>query len=65
MTSQYYRIIERIPAVEARRLRLEAERCYRLAFGTGNPRLSDELEAIGRDFEREAELLEGEARVAA
>jgi hypothetical protein len=65
MTSQYYRIIERIPAVEARRLRLEAERCFRLACGIADAKLSDELEAIGRDFEREAELLEGDTRIAA
>ena len=32
----------------------EAERCYRLAHGIANARLSDELEEIGREFEREA-----------
>ena len=47
---------------QAQRLRLEAERCYRLAQGTANPTLSDELEAIGLEFEREAAELEDEVR---
>lgn len=33
----------------------EAERCYRLARGIPDRRLSEELEAIGRQFEREAQ----------
>ena len=50
---------------QARQLRMEAERCYRLAQGISDARLSDELEAIGHDFEREAEALEEEAYPAA
>jgi hypothetical protein len=38
----------------SRRLLREAERCFRLANGIASVRLSDELEAIGREFEREA-----------
>lgn len=45
-----------MPQVE--QLRSEAERCFRLAHGIADPRLCDELEAIGRAFEREAEQLE-------
>ena len=45
-------------AVDASRLRNEARRCYRLANGIAGVELSNELEAIGRAFEREAELLE-------
>ncbi len=32
----------------------EAERCFRLAHGTAGVRLSEELEAIGREFQFEA-----------
>jgi hypothetical protein len=48
-------------AIDASRLRSEAERCYRLAQGVAGVELSDELEAIGQAFEREAELLESRA----
>jgi hypothetical protein len=50
---------------DARRLRREAERCYRLAHGIADAKLSDELEAIGHEFDREAEQIEEEARLAA
>jgi hypothetical protein len=43
---------------QANKLRFEAERCFRLAHGISDARLSDELEAIGRAFEREAEAIE-------
>jgi hypothetical protein len=39
-------------------LRSEAERCFRLAQGIASFELADELEAIGRAFENEAEELE-------
>lgn len=39
-------------------LHAQAERCFRLARGTAGPRLADELEALGRAFEREARELE-------
>jgi hypothetical protein len=39
-------------------LRSEAERCFRLAQGVASFELADELEAIGRAFESEAEELE-------
>jgi hypothetical protein len=39
-------------------LRGEAERCFRLAQGIASFELADELEAIGRAFESEAEELE-------
>jgi hypothetical protein len=44
--------------IDASRLRNEAKRCYRLANGIAGVALSNELEAIGRAFEREAEFLE-------
>jgi hypothetical protein len=47
---------------DARRLLQEAERCFRLAHGIADMRLSEELEAIGRQFEREAEELERASR---
>ena len=40
---------------DARYLLSQAEQCFRLAAG---PRLADELEALGRDFEQEARRLE-------
>lgn len=43
--------------MSATRLFIEAERCYRLARGIADAKLSDELEAIGREFEREARQL--------
>jgi len=48
-------------ACEDRRqlLRREAERCFRLACGVASPELAEELEKIGRAFEREAAILEG------
>ena len=45
---------------QAQKLRLEAERCYRLAQGIADAGLSDELEAIGHEFEREAAESEAE-----
>lgn len=41
----------------ARALRIEAARCFRLALGSGSMELADELEALGRAFETEAEQL--------
>lgn len=42
---------------QARALQIEAERCFRLALGIGSFELADELEALGRAFEAEAEEL--------
>lgn len=39
---------------QARALQVEAERCFRLALGSGSFELADELEALGRTFEAEA-----------
>jgi hypothetical protein len=39
-------------------LRAEAARCFRLAKGPASLRLADELEALGRAFEREAKEVE-------
>jgi hypothetical protein len=43
---------------ESRYLYNQAERCFRLAKGAVGPRLADELETIGHDFEREARIIE-------
>jgi hypothetical protein len=43
------------PSQQARALRIEAERCFRLAQGIASYRLADELEALGRSFQSEAE----------
>jgi hypothetical protein len=43
---------------EARYLYNQAERCFRLAKGAVGPRLADELETLGHDFEREARIIE-------
>ena len=43
---------------DATRLRVQAERCFRLASGGAGPKLADELEALGRAFEREAREVE-------
>ena len=43
-----------VQSVSATQLFIEAERCFRLARGIADPKLSDELEEIGREFEREA-----------
>jgi Flp pilus assembly protein TadD len=40
-----------------RELCIEAERCFRLARSTVGCRLAAELEAIGREFEKEADDL--------
>ena len=40
-----------------RELRVEAERCFRLARSTVGCRLAAELEAIGREFQKEADDL--------
>lgn len=45
------------PAQRARALRIDAARCFRLARGMASIELSDELEALGRAFEVEAEEL--------
>lgn len=44
-----------VPSQRARALRIEAERCFRLAQGIGSFELADELEALGHAFEAEAE----------
>ena len=44
----------------ARALRIDAERCFRLAQGIANYRLAEELEALGRKFETEAAELSSE-----
>jgi hypothetical protein len=46
------------PPVLADALRVEAQRCFRLARGIASFELADELEAIGQAFESEAAELE-------
>ena len=46
------------PGLLAQALRIEAQRCFRLSRGIASFELADELEAIGRAFEWEAEELE-------
>jgi len=46
------------PPVMADTLRVEAQRCFRLARGIASFELADELEAIGHAFESEAKELE-------
>ena len=46
------------PPVLADALRVEAQRCFRLARGIASFELADELEAIGHAFENEAKELE-------
>ena len=46
------------PPSLAQSLRVEAQRCFRLARGIVSFELADELEAIGRAFESEAVELE-------
>jgi hypothetical protein len=43
---------------DATRLRVQAALCFRLARGPASSRLADELEALGRAFEREAKEVE-------
>ena len=49
---------EQRPPLLAQALRVEAQRCFRLARGIASFELADELDAIGRVFESEAEELE-------
>jgi hypothetical protein len=49
---------ENQPPLLAQALRIEAQRCFRLARGIASYDLADELEAIGQAFETEAEELE-------
>ena len=53
------------PPALADALRVEAQRCFRLARGIASYELADELEAIGHAFESEAAELEitGTARL--
>jgi hypothetical protein len=46
------------PPILADALRVEAQRCFRLARGIASFELADELEAIGHAFENEAKELE-------
>jgi hypothetical protein len=48
--------------VRVQRLRHEAERCFRLANGIADAQTSEELEAIGREYQRAAEALEQRER---
>jgi hypothetical protein len=53
------------PASRLKTLRIEAQRCFRLAHSTASFELAEELEAVGRDFEREAFDLSAKAQAAA
>jgi hypothetical protein len=46
------------PPILADALRVEAQRCFRLARGIASFELADELEAIGHAFESEAKEIE-------
>ena len=48
-----------------RELRADAERCFRLARSTVGCRLAAELEAIGREFEKEADDLSARVQAVA
>jgi hypothetical protein len=48
------------PRRRAHALRVEAERCFRLAQGIASFELANELEALGRAFEIEAAELSAE-----
>ena len=48
-----------------KRLRADAERCFQLAHGGASAELAAELEAIGRDFEREAGAITTRVQAAA
>jgi hypothetical protein len=50
--------IQDIQAGTIRRLRVDAERCFRLAHGVAAWRLADELEAMGHALQRQAQDLE-------
>jgi hypothetical protein len=52
------------PPHRARALRIEAERCFRLAQGIASFELANELEALGRSFETEAEEIAAGAYLA-
>jgi hypothetical protein len=47
---------------QSKRLRIEAERCFRLARGAVDAGLARELEVIGQTFAREAEEFDALAR---
>lgn len=49
-----------MPMTQAEQLRIDAERCFRLAQGIAEAKVCDELEKMGREFEREAEQLEAD-----
>ena len=49
----------------ARELRIEAERCFRLAQSTVGLALAAELEAIGRQFDKEADELNAKTQAVA
>ena len=49
----------------ARELRIEAERCFRLAQSTVGLGLAAELEAIGRQFDKEADELNARTQAVA
>jgi len=53
------------PPIVADALRVEAQRCFRLARGIASFELADELEAIGHAFESEAKELESGQTAAA
>lgn len=53
------------PPLLAQALRVEAQRCFRLARGIASVELADELDAIGRAFQNEAEDLEAVQTAAA
>jgi hypothetical protein len=50
--------LDEVPPRLADTLRGEAQRCFRLAHGIASFELANELEAIGRAFESEADELE-------
>ena len=65
LLTRWRSLVADTPRHRMKELRIEAQRCFRLAQSIASLELAEELEAVGRDFEREAQDLCARVQAAA
>ena len=65
LLTRWRSLVAENPRHRVTELHVDAQRCFRLAQSTASLELAAELEAVGRDFEREAQDLAARSQAAA
>ena len=65
LLTRWRSLVAENPRHRVTELHVDAQRCFRLAQSTASLELAAELEAVGRDFEREAQDLAARMQAAA